>query len=107
METIDVYLDRLELDELTHVCLDGHWISPFIFDGQFGVDIRGQVVEIWQHTDEGPDQDRKWQPVKQGTQLFDALKEAIEREHKEIIRDAIAELDQERSLARRIKRSWW
>lgn len=101
----DSLIDGLGLDELTHVLLDGHWISPFYFDGEFSVDSRGQVTEIHQHVDEGPGNPRHWQRVKASSVLFLSLKEAIEREHKEVIADALRDRAYERSVERR--QSWW
>ena len=101
----DSLIDGFELDEITHVLLDGHWISPFWFDGEFSIDAQGQVTEIKQHVDEGPGLPRHWQRVKEGSALWLALKEAIEREFKEIIADALRQRAYERSCERRP--SWW
>ena len=101
----DSLIDGLGLDELTHVLLDGHWINPFYFDGEFSVDARGQVTEIHQHVDEGQGYPRHWHRVKEGSALWFALKEAIEREHKEVIADALRDRAYERSVERRP--SWW
>ena len=96
----DSVIDGLIVDELTHVLICGHWISPFIFDGEFSVDSRGQVTELRQLVDDGPGIDKRWQEVERETVLWNALTEAIEREYKEKINEALRERAFERFVAR-------
>jgi hypothetical protein len=96
----DSVIDGLIVDELTHVLLCDHWISPFIFDGEFSVDARGQVTELRQKVDDGPGINERWQDVKRDTQLWWALTEAIEREYKDRINEALRERAFERFVAR-------